>query len=154
VDNAFEIDGGLVQDAGTFSELPACSVPGTIYTVSDSATNIIGSTMTGGGSYQMQAYCDGSNWLVGAGGVAQGISLAAVTPSIGGSLLSAGCANQTAVTVTGATTAMTCAMSGTAGNPANVQPQCSVSAADTVVPQLCTAVAVTPAAQTYNLRVF
>lgn len=81
--------------------------------------------------------------------------LAATTPSIGGSLVSVGCANQTAVTVTGATTGMTCSMSGTAGNPANIQPQCSVSAANTVIPQLCTAIAlgVTPTAQTYNIRV-
>ena len=54
----------------------------------------------------------------------------------------------------GALTTMACAMSGTAGNPANLQPQCSVSAADTVIPQLCTAFGLTPAAQTYNLRVF
>lgn len=82
-------------------------------------------------------------------------SFKATTPSLGGSLVSVGCANQTAVTVTGATTGMTCSMSGTAGNPANIQPQCSVSAANTVIPQLCTAIAlgVTPTAQTYNIRV-
>jgi len=58
------------------------------------------------------------------------------------------------VTVNGAQTGMGCVMAGTAGNPANVQPQCAVTAANTVTPSLCTsAAAVTPVAQTYNLAV-
>lgn len=80
-------------------------------------------------------------------------NVAGQTPSIGGSALSLGCTNQAAVTVNGAQPGMVCTMSGTGGNPANVQPQCSVTAANTVIPQLCTAVAVTPAAQTYDIRV-
>jgi hypothetical protein len=79
--------------------------------------------------------------------------LAATTGSIGGSALAVGCTNQATVTVSGATTAMVCIMSGVAGNPANVHPQCAVTAANTVTPQLCTAVATTPTAQSYNIRV-
>lgn len=81
-------------------------------------------------------------------------SLATTTPTLGGSLLSAGCSTEAPVTVTGATTTMACVMSGVAGNPTGIQPQCSVTAANTVVPQLCTGLAtVTPVAQTYNIRV-
>jgi hypothetical protein len=79
--------------------------------------------------------------------------LTGTTASIGGDLLAVGCTNETTLTVTGATTAMACVISGTAGNPANVQPQCAVTAANTVTPQLCTAVAVTPTARTYNVRI-
>lgn len=82
--------------------------------------------------------------------------LKATTPSLGGTLISLGCTNQTAVTVTGATTAMACNMSAAAGNPANTVPICSVTAANTVVPELCTAIAlgVTPTAKTYNIVLF
>jgi hypothetical protein len=81
-------------------------------------------------------------------------ALSGITGSIGGSLLSVGCTNQPTVTVTGALTSMVCSMSGAGGaQPANIQPQCFVSAANTVTPQLCTAVAVTPKAITYNIRV-
>ena len=145
--------GGLTIEAQAFTSLPPCSSVGETYTTSAN-TNIIGATITADGSYAVQAFCDGTNWVVAAGGVAAGVSLAATTPSLGGALLAAGCTNQAAVTVPGALTTMACAMSGTAGNPANLQPQCSVSAADTVIPQLCTAFGLTPAAQTYNLRVF
>jgi hypothetical protein len=80
--------------------------------------------------------------------------LAATTASLGGTLLAPGCHNQSALAVAGATTGMVCVMSGAAGTqPANIQPSCFVSAANTVVPQLCTAVSTTPAAQTYNVRV-
>jgi hypothetical protein len=151
---ALDVDGGLSVVGTNFSDIGSCTMAGTTYTVLDSTTNIVGSVVTGGGSSTVQAFCDGTNWLVGQGGVATGVSLAAVTPSIGGSLLSAGCSNQTPVTVTGALTTMVCAMSGQAGNPANLQPQCSVTATNTVVPQLCTAIALTPAAQVYNIRVF
>jgi hypothetical protein len=80
--------------------------------------------------------------------------LAATTARLGGALLTPGCHNQSAVTVTGATTNMACVMSGAGGaQPTNVQASCFVSAANTVVPQLCTAVSTTPTAQTYNIRV-
>jgi hypothetical protein len=80
--------------------------------------------------------------------------LSTTTGSIGGSLLSLGCTSEGTVTVTGAATSMACLMSGVGGNPANVQPQCSVTAASTVTVQFCAAVAVTPASQTYAIRVF
>lgn len=82
--------------------------------------------------------------------------LIAVTGSIGGSLISLGCANQATVTVAGAATTMVCTMSGAGGTqPANIQPQCFVSAANTVTPQFCTSITLglTPSAQVYNLRV-
>jgi hypothetical protein len=82
------------------------------------------------------------------------VELAGTTPKIGDFPLSPGCHNQPTVKVAGAAIDMVCAMSGAGGvQPANVQPQCFVSAADTVVPQLCAAVATTPAAQNYNIRV-
>jgi hypothetical protein len=80
--------------------------------------------------------------------------LAVTTPKIGDFALSPGCHNQPTVKVAGAAVGMVCAMSGADGvQPANIQPQCFVSAADTVVPQLCAAVSTTPAAQIYNIRV-
>ena len=58
------------------------------------------------------------------------------------------------VDVSGAAVGMSCVMSGAGGTqPGNVQPQCYVGAAGKVVPQLCTAVSVTPKRQTYNIRV-
>jgi hypothetical protein len=82
------------------------------------------------------------------------LELAATTPNLGGALLAPGCHNQPAITLAGATTGMGCVMSGAGGTqPINVQASCFVSAANTVVPQLCTAVATTPTAQRYNVRV-
>lgn len=83
------------------------------------------------------------------------IPLVGVTPSIGGSLIVLGCTNQTTVTITGATTAMVCTMSGAGSQPANTQPQCFVSAANTVTPQLCTSITlgITPTATVYNIRI-
>lgn len=79
--------------------------------------------------------------------------LSATTGSLGGTALNPGCTNQATITVTGASTSMACIMSGAGGTqPANILPRCFVSAANTVTPQLCTAVATTPAAQTYNIR--
>ncbi|MGC9159373.1 MAG: hypothetical protein ACP5FH_10315, partial [Terracidiphilus sp.] len=81
--------------------------------------------------------------------------LTAQTPRLGGRPLSPGCTNQPPIPVRGARTEMACVMSGGGGSqPANIQPQCFVSAPDTVTPQLCTAVATTPPAQSYNVRVF
>lgn len=98
----------------------------------------------------------GNSGATGGTGATGATSIHAVTGSIGGGLISLGCANQTTVTVTGATTAMSCVMSGAGGTqPANVQPQCFVSAANTVTPQFCTSLTLglTPAAQTYNISV-
>lgn len=82
------------------------------------------------------------------------IPLKAVTASLGGSPLPAGCTNQPTTKVDGATTSMVCEMSGAGGTqPANIVPRCFVSAANTVTPQLCTSVAITPPAQAYNVRV-
>jgi hypothetical protein len=80
--------------------------------------------------------------------------LAATTARLGGVLLTPGCHNQSAIRLTGAATSMACVMSGAGGTqPTNIQASCFVSAADTVVPQLCTAVSTTPTAQAYNIRV-
>lgn len=79
------------------------------------------------------------------------------TPSIGGSLISQGCTSFSTVTITGASNTIgVCIMSGVGGNPANIQPQCSVTSGNTITPQLCTGVSagVTPTAQTYNILVF
>jgi hypothetical protein len=76
--------------------------------------------------------------------------------SLGGSALAVGCTTQTPVTITAAypiTHTMACVMSGVGGNPANIEPHCSVTGLNTVTPYLCTAVAGTPAAQMYTIRV-
>jgi len=51
---------------GVFSALPTCAsgLGGSIATVTDSATNTWGATITGSGSDQVLAYCDGSAWTV------------------------------------------------------------------------------------------
>jgi hypothetical protein len=52
----------------TFATLQSCAsgVEGTSAAVSDSTTNTWGATITGGGSDHVLAYCDGTNWTVGA----------------------------------------------------------------------------------------
>jgi hypothetical protein len=90
---------------------------------------------------------DGTYWRPIAGG------FHATTASIGGSALTAGCTTQSTLTVNGAQTGMSCSMAGTAGTPANIIPQCSVTAVNTVTPALCVAAAVTPTAQTYQVTV-
>lgn len=83
------------------------------------------------------------------------ISIDATTLNLGGSVLSAGCTNFPPVTVPGATGKMACLMSGANdSSPANVQAQCYVSDANTVTPQLCTAITTTPKSQQYQIRVF
>ena len=54
--------------AVTFASLPACgsSAEGEMRAVTDSNVNTWGSTVTGGGSNHVLAYCDGSNWTVAA----------------------------------------------------------------------------------------
>lgn len=75
------------------------------------------------------------------------------TATMGGALLALGCTDQTPVTVTGSTTAMTCVMSGVSGTPVNVVAECAVTAANTITPRLCVAVLTTPVSQAYNIRV-
>lgn len=140
---------GATGTAGSTGTVGATGTAGTNgtngSTGSTGATGVTGSTGVTGGT-----------GLTGATGATGATSIHAVTGSIGGSLVSLGCANQTTVTVTGATTAMSCIMSGAGGTqPANVQPQCFVSAANTVTPQFCTSLTLglTPAAQTYNISV-
>lgn len=96
---------------------------------------------------------DSTGKLIAAATPSSGIS--GLTITIGGSLIAVGCSNQTPVTITGVTTTMSCIMSGATTSPSNIQPQCFVSAANTVTPQLCTAIAVgtTPGSQSYNIRV-
>jgi hypothetical protein len=73
---AIETGAGLVKfgdvtqiTATTFSTLPACAsgTEGTMRPVTDSTTNIQGSTITGGGTNHVIAYCNGTNWIVNAG---------------------------------------------------------------------------------------
>jgi hypothetical protein len=49
-----------------FASLPSCTtgLQGKIRAVTDSTTKIWGSTITGGGTLHVQAYCDGSAWTV------------------------------------------------------------------------------------------
>jgi len=49
-----------------FASLTACSLAmqGAERTVTDSTTNTWGATITGSGTYAVQAYCDGVNWTV------------------------------------------------------------------------------------------
>lgn len=54
--------------AQLFSALPACATgtEGAAMAVTDSSANTWGSTVTGGGSNHVQAYCNGTNWTVSA----------------------------------------------------------------------------------------
>lgn len=115
------------------------------------ATNLIGTTQTMWLRTQNGGASTWNGWIQvypGTSGI-----LSATSPSIGGSALSVGCTNQSTVTVSGAVTSMACVMTGVVSNPTNIQPQCVVTSANTVTPQLCTAVASTPGAQTYAIRV-
>jgi collagen type VII alpha len=53
----------------TFSSFPSCSstINGANGWVSDSTTNVIGTTVTGSGSNTVAMYCNGTNWVVWAG---------------------------------------------------------------------------------------
>ena len=55
-----------------FSSLAACSstTAGQTADVTDSTTNVFGATITGGGSFHVLAYCNGTNWSVAGGGSA------------------------------------------------------------------------------------
>jgi hypothetical protein len=60
--------GTIRQVPTTFANLPACgsAVEGTTSTVTDSSVNTWGSTIGGGGTNHILAYCDGSHWTVAA----------------------------------------------------------------------------------------
>jgi hypothetical protein len=52
-----------------FANLASCgpSAEGQSFPVTDSTTNTPGATITGGGSFHVSAYCNGTNWIVAAG---------------------------------------------------------------------------------------
>lgn len=85
--------------------------------------------------------------------------LSGTTSSIGGSVLIAGACSSGTVTVTGATTGMVATASPaggvdpTNGNTLGVSIDARVSAADTVMVAICSPIAGTPTAATYNVRV-
>ncbi len=60
--------GNFQTVATTFSTLPTCAsgTEGTQRAISDSTTNTWGATITGSGADHVLAYCDGTNWTVGA----------------------------------------------------------------------------------------
>lgn len=66
--NRFQIDtAGHVQVmAGTYSSLPACnsSSEGSRASVTDSTATTFGTTISGGGTNHVPAYCNGTNWMV------------------------------------------------------------------------------------------
>lgn len=72
-----------VLPSGPFASVAACSssTEGQIADVTDSTTNLFGSTITGGGSFHVLAYCNGTNWTVAGGGVAP--TSASFTASLG-----------------------------------------------------------------------
>lgn len=64
----FDKNGDLIAVPTTFASLPACNsaAEGASRPVTDSTVNTWGSTVTGGGSYHVNAYCDGTSWTVAA----------------------------------------------------------------------------------------
>lgn len=73
--------GAFLQNAPVnFSAVPACSSTseGTISSIKDSSTAILGATITGSGSNHVLGYCDAAQWLV--AGIANGTSTATLTP--------------------------------------------------------------------------
>lgn len=58
----------LQTSATTLAGLPACGATfwGAMQAIVDSTTNTWGATITGGGSFSVLAYCDGTNWTVAA----------------------------------------------------------------------------------------
>lgn len=59
---------GIKTPPGFFSTLPTCAAgtEGARRSVTDSTTNTLGNTITGGGTLHVDAYCDGTNWTVAA----------------------------------------------------------------------------------------
>ena len=83
------------------------------------------------------------------GGIFKGTS-----PSIGGTTLLAGnCVVSAGVTITGVTTAMVVAVSPVSNSVAGTYWDGYVSAPNTVIVRVCAAVASTPTASVYNIRV-
>lgn len=83
--------------------------------------------------------------------------LAATSGSIGGGLLAVGASATGTVTISGVSTGMLClanASDGTNMVALGVVPTCTVTAANTVTINVLAVVALTPAAKTYNVRVF
>jgi hypothetical protein len=64
----FQADYSSIVAGALFANIPACAsaMEGRILPVTDSTTAVWGVTITGGGSNHVQAYCDGTNWTVGA----------------------------------------------------------------------------------------
>jgi hypothetical protein len=60
--------GYTVTGGGLFARLATCTagIEGTHMPVTDSSTNTWGAVVTGGGANHIDAYCNGSNWTVGA----------------------------------------------------------------------------------------
>lgn len=156
VDSVFGRDGAVIAESGDYSfSLISGSISGTQLPTGSAITWTGAQSFNGGATVPTASPGTNTTQVATTAFVAATIPLGATTPSLGGTLIALGCSNQTNVTITGAATTMGCIMSGTAGNPANIEPQCSVSATNTVTPQLCTSIAlgVTPTAQTYNIRV-
>jgi hypothetical protein len=105
----------------------------------------------------LPVFTDGSKNLTSTAPAGYSAVLSGTTGSIGGSLMTAGSCVAGTATVTGATSSMV-ATTSPSGDPdstlsTGVSFYAFVSSANTVTVRLCALVAVTPAAQTYNVRV-
>jgi hypothetical protein len=96
--------------------------------------------------------CSSSTFLNGAGACAAP-TLSGTSSSIGGGALAAGACASTTVTVTGAATTMAVEASPVADPGTGNYWQAFVSSSNTVTVRICAAVADTPTATTYNVRV-
>lgn len=128
----------------------------------DAATPIYGTTGSFSGTVTVLGHTtfEGvtSTGASGTGNLVYGSALPLIgtTGSIGGGALAAGvCTAETTITVTGATTSMVAVASpaATDGTLANATWPARVSAANTVAVKVCAGTAVTPIAETYNVRV-
>jgi len=65
-DLAFASSSLMIDPVGVFSTLSTCNgtLEGAKAAVTDSTTNTWGATISGGGSFHVGAYCDGTNWTV------------------------------------------------------------------------------------------
>ncbi len=84
----------------------------------------------------------------------EAVALSAVSASIGGSALIAGACATTSTTVTGATVGMAVYSTPTTFPGAGNLWHSYISAANTVVTEICAIIAATPVASTYQIRVF
>jgi predicted GH43/DUF377 family glycosyl hydrolase len=64
----FDKNGNFMPIPVDFASLPACTsaTEGATRPITNSTVNTWGSTITGGGTYHVQGYCDGTNWTVAA----------------------------------------------------------------------------------------